>query len=266
MAEQPDNHSSMLFCLGVLAGVICAVYGMVAASGQSNDSVISSTDAATLISGFGGAALGGGVAWLLARQTALEAAQRDQQQHKRDQRAKGVQLFLKFSMIVSDLAGTRVSIEQSLERANRLGLTSQPLWHRIVPIVGSIDHITIEPTDITPLIDAREYELVAQIIEVSMQHKMISQSLQKYAELHAAAEVILGPAQEYGEGGLYTGLTQESVDRLRPVAIKLESLIKEIRMRLEIWIPQANSSMAAIGPAMQKHLGDMSFPIVDMGK
>ncbi|RWY91846.1 hypothetical protein EHI44_02075 [Rhizobium leguminosarum] len=265
MAERPDDHSSMLFCLGVLAGVICAVYGMAAANGQSGASVLSSADAATLISGFGGAALGGGVSWFLGRQAAHEAASRDQQQHKRDQRAQGIQLFLKFSMIASDLAGTKVSINQSLERANALGLTSQALWQRIVPIVGSLDHVTIEPTDMTPLIDAREYDLVAQIIEVAMQHKMISQSLEKYTELHAAAEAILGPAQEYGEGGLYTGLTQDGIDRLRPVATKLEALINQIRLRLEILIPQANNAMAAIGPAMQKYLNDISFPIVDLG-
>lgn len=258
MEHQPSpEHASMIFCMGVLGGVVFTIWGLSAKFG--GPTTLNTTDVATLIAGFGGAALGGGISWLMARQTSREAKERDQASRNDQQRARGLHLLLKYSMIVTDLHAMLNAVQTSLENANKAGIGHLPLWNRVGVVVGSME-FSLDPTDLVPLMDAREYELIATITETFMQHQTLVQSTKMYAELRSEVERLIGSAKQGAGATVYAARNEELNDKVRLYEHKLESLISATIRRLDEWAPKSRSTLFALGPALQKHLGDAGFP------
>ncbi|MBZ9815272.1 hypothetical protein [Mesorhizobium sp. CA7] len=229
------------------------------------DKVVSVSESATLASGFGGAVLGSGisafVSFVLARQTSREALERNESARLAEQEASALRLMVKASLVLSDITAIQKVIDQSLSEANDRGLTSEPFWKRVLPIVGSYQIYDVDAAELTPLIAAKNNELMHNAVTLFMQHRNLVESVKVYSEKRELVKSIV-TRHKVEEGGVITsGVTEEELSRLTPLAVELESLIIGIREMLPDLTQIAEAVTFGTGPAMRKFFGNGQFPI-----
>lgn len=212
-----------------------------------------------LASGLGGAVLGsvvgGMISWRLQSQAFARQAQSEASAKTEADRASTVRIMLGASLVLNDAIGTRDAIYSSLQKANEVGLSSQPLWHRVVPILGKPFENPISLDDLAPLITAREYDVVSRVVEMHMQHRVISQSLQVYSEKRTALNAMMPSRMvDRGSGLLSWEGNDEDTARLAPFTTELESLATILKDRVENFVPFAKKLNDDIG-----HVGEQLY-------
>ena len=114
---------------------------------------------ATLLSGFGGALIGAIVSaivsFILAKQTASETLRRDEASRDAGEAAFPLRLMVKASLVLSEVVSVSRSINESLSEASDRNLTDQPLWRRVLPIIGLGERYSVEAAELAPLMAAR---------------------------------------------------------------------------------------------------------------
>ncbi|BAV45733.1 hypothetical protein MesoLj113a_41810 [Mesorhizobium sp. 113-1-2] len=223
------------------------------------------SDHATLLAGFGGAVIGSVlsalVSFILAKQASAETLLRDFEARLAEQKSYVLRLMVKASVVLSDLVAIRKAIDESLSNANDRNLTAEPLWKRVLPIVGSYQTFDIDAAELSPLIAAKDNALMQASVTLFMQHRNLIEAVRVYADLRGRVKEIVVHHFGSSEGVLTSGLTQEQMSKLMPLEIELESLIKTIRAMLTDLIPLAEKVTFEIGPAMQKFFGSQDFPV-----
>ncbi|MEQ8306677.1 MAG: hypothetical protein RIA09_08965 [Hoeflea sp.] len=220
---------------------------------------------ATLVSGFGGALLGavvgGMISWVLARQSAANTARRDKEARNQEQKAHALRLMVKASLVLSDVVAIKNSIDQSLSEANEKGLSHYPFWRRVLPIVSSYQTYPIEASELAPLMEAKANEIVYAATDMLMKHSILVAALERYSEKRGELKKIMKRHTATEDGVLTSALTEDEVAEMAPYEIELESLIKEVRSRLEPIQNLTEKVTYGIGPAIQTHYGDKEFPV-----
>lgn len=168
------------------------------------------------------------------------------------------------SIILSDVAGTITSINSSLEGANARGLTSHPLWQRVVPIVGTYSAEPLDLDMLSPFLAAREYELVGQYVEMSMKHQVLGESVKTYYTLRTQMDDSMPRTAVAKSGALYSNLTSEELSKMLPLSTRLEALITSVRSQASELHTLAKIVNTAIGPAARKYFKDKSFPHLEV--
>lgn len=216
--SQPE-HSSMIFCLGVLGGTMGTIYA-VAAAGPSNSSILSSTDAATLLSGFGGAVIGGGISWLLARQTAREAQEKHERQRRDDEFAVATAASLKLVSITNGLYTLSNNFKRDL--AARPGLKPH---EAIRPIAGMIKHTgPFLASDFPSLFKAGRGDLANRALQLEPRYRAIMAAIERYNEHHLALQGMWAPYRGTGpERGKAMRITGSEM-QLSPIVLKMDVL------------------------------------------
>jgi len=106
---------------GAVFGLQAALFFLPETSGESSG--FSVADIAVLISGFGGgvlgAAAGGLIAWLLARQSSKAVERRDAESRSDQIRVNGRRLLIKVSLIHSDIVALAAAASGNLSAAAR---------------------------------------------------------------------------------------------------------------------------------------------------
>lgn len=226
---------------------------------------MTSADWAALAAGFGGALLGSGisayVSWLLLRETSKETLKRDKEARDREIQSHATSLMMKASLLLSDVVAVQRSIDESLSEANALGLTSKPLWQRVLPMVGAEKHITLEPLELGALIEAGANDLVYEATDLFQLHPVLVQGIILYNSKRSEVRAISDMNEDAGGGVLNTALTASQVGKLAPLSVELESLIKQIREMLPVVQKKAEAVTYGIGPAMRTRY-QSSFPIL----
>ncbi|MFA6154716.1 hypothetical protein [Mesorhizobium sp.] len=229
------------------------------------DHLAATPEYATLLSGFGGAILGSvisaWVAFVLAKQTAADAHEREVGASVATQKSYVVRLMVKASLVLSDVNAIKRSIEESLSEANELGLTDQPLWKRVLPMVGRSQTFDIDPAELSPIMAAKDNELMQSTVTLFLQHRNLVEAVRMYSELRVSVKQILRSHHLASHDGVITtALTQEQAAELLPYEVELDSLLKNIRENLPTLIKMAEQVTFGIGPAMRKFLGDDGIP------
>lgn len=135
--QSPSLQNSFveLSAFFIFGGVVGGIGGTLYAAQTA-----SSSEYVTLLSGFGGAVVGAAVSavvsLLVAKQSANETLRRDLQTRAKDQQALALNLMIKSSLILSDIASIQQAIDESFSTANEHRLTHLPTWQRVLPIIG----------------------------------------------------------------------------------------------------------------------------------
>ncbi|UVK53338.1 hypothetical protein DBIPINDM_006821 [Mesorhizobium sp. AR02] len=229
------------------------------------DRIASTAEYATLLSGFGGAVLGSGmsafVALVLARQTSKETLDRDIRARNAEQQSYALRLMVKASLILSDVVAIQRSIDSSLSDANDRNLTSQPLWKRILPIVGSYQLYDVDAAELSPLIAAKNSGLMQSAVTLFMQHRNLIEVVKVYSEKRDLVKSYITHHITAADGVITSGLTEADVSRLAPLEMELESLAKGIREMIPNLISLGEQVTYGIGPAMRKFYENSEFPV-----
>lgn len=242
---------------GALAGSLLTLFFLEKFSATS--------DHATLLAGFGGAVLGSGmsavVSFILAKQTSAETLRRDSEVRRAEQKSYVLRLMVKSSMVLSDVVAIQKTIDQSLSNANDRNLTGEPLWKRVLPMIGSHQTFDIDPAELSPLIAAKDNDLMQASVTLFMQHHNLIEAIKVYAEKRDKVKNIVTTHFEEDRGVITSGLTQAQASALLPLEVELESIITQIRSMLLDLNHIAEKVTYGLGPAMRKYLGDDSIPI-----
>ncbi|MER9939029.1 hypothetical protein [Mesorhizobium sp. M0011] len=229
------------------------------------DRIASTAEYATLLSGFGGAVLGSGmsafVALVLARQTAKETLDRDIGARNAEQQSYALRLMVKASLILSDVVAIQRTIESSLSDANDRHLTSLPLWKRILPIVGSYQLYDVDAAELSPLIAAKDSDLMQSAVTLFMQHRNLVEAVKVYSEKRDLVKGHITHHIASADGVITSDLTKEEVSRLAPLEMELESLVKNIRSMIPDLVTLGEQVTYGVGPAMRKFYADDEFPV-----
>ncbi|TPM34457.1 hypothetical protein [Mesorhizobium sp. B2-3-5] len=234
------------------------------------DKVASIAEYATLLAGFGGAVLGSVisafVAFLLAKQTSRETLERDEHARVAEQQSYALRLMVKSSLILSDVVALKKLIDESLSNANDRGLTGLPLWKRVLPIVGSYQLYDVDAAELSPLIAAKDSDLMQTAVTLFMQHRNLVEVVRLYSEKRDGVKDIIKNHLAVEEGVITSGLTKEEHSRMVPLEIELESLIKSIRVMVSDLTEMGEKVTFGIGPAMRKFFGTDDFPVFEKEK
>jgi hypothetical protein len=192
-------------------------------------------DIAVLIGGIGGgvvgAIVGGAIAWILAHQAAVESRRRDEEERQQAMKSRALRLMVKASLILTDVVGTMQTIDDSLSAANERGLALGPMWQRVMPIVGQQKAFDVDADELAPLIQAKEYALFQEAVDLVMQHQAFVQAVAEYSLKRQALKDHM-PAPVAVSGGLVTSpMTAEDMARLAPRTLELARLIHEVAWR-----------------------------------
>ena len=112
--------------------------------------------------------------------------------------------------------------------------------------------------------EAKEYDLLNEIIELGMKHAKVCDAFNTYSQLrlelkdHMPNNVVAGPV-------VSSTLTKEEHGRIAARFLELESLLASVERLLPEYIEKARSVCSRIGPAARKYLDDSNFPLLREG-
>lgn len=206
-----------------------------------------------------GGAISATVAFILAKQSNAAIEARDLRQRKRTKKSALLNLQTRASILASDVASTMRTIDSMLAAANAEGRTGWPKHARITSIVGSFESVSFPIEELEPLVEAKEFDLIHGLVEVSMRHKEFSAAISTYSRMRLDLKDKVTISSAAGHV-LSAELSKAQLQQLQPYLIELETLIDQaISMGRDIE-KQAKSLVERIGPAARKFLADVTFP------
>jgi hypothetical protein len=217
-----------------------------------NASVI--TDFITLLAGLGGAVLGS-----LVTGRVWESHARNAKREK--QKAELFKVVIKTSLIQSDFVNLKREIDESIKNANANGLVEMPNWTKVQSDPGNFEQISVSPDDLVSFMEAKEYNLLSDMVELGMKHARICDAFNTYSQQrlelkdHMPQNSVSGPV-------VSSSLTEQDRLRLAPRFLELDSLLTSIEKLLPEYIEKARSVTNRIGPAARKYLNDPNFPLL----
>ena len=255
------EHNSKLF-LETICGLIFAVaiiFIPAVLTGSFNNSALLlnasvATNFITLLAGLGGAVLGS-----LVTGRVWEAHARNAKKEK--QRAELFKVVITTSLIQSDFVNLKREIDESIKSANANGLADMPNWTKVQSNPGNFERISVSPDDLVSFMEAKEHNLLSDIIELGMKHARLCDAFNTYSQQrlelkdHMPKNSVSGPV-------VSSSLTKEDRLRLAPRFLELDSLLTSIEKLLPEYIERARSVTNRIGPAARKYLNDPNFPLL----
>jgi len=208
-----------------------------------------------------GGAISATVAFVLAKQSNAAIEARELKQRKRNQKSALLRLQTRASILASDVASTMRVIDNMLAEANAAGRTGWPKHARITSIVGSFETIEFPIEELEPLVEAKEFDLVHGLVEISMRHKEFSTAISTYSRMRLDLKDKVTISSASGHV-LSAELSKAQLQQLQPYLIELETLIDQAMSMGRDIEKRANSLVEQIGPAARKFLTDNTFPNV----
>jgi hypothetical protein len=212
------------------------------------------TNLITLLAGLGGAILGSWVSGFITRQHAnTEKSDR--------QKTEFFKLMIKCSQIQSDFTNLLQGFNESITVADSNGLANMPKWAKIQSNPDDFDKIEVSPDDLVCLFEAREYNLLSDIVELEMKHVRLFGAFNTYSRMRMELKDHM-PISDANGPVVGANLTEEDALRLRPRLLELSSLLESIFDLLPRYVDESKSISEKLGPAARKYFGDPKFPIL----
>jgi hypothetical protein len=212
------------------------------------------TNLITLLAGLGGAILGSWVSGRIARSHAgAEKTNR--------QKTEFFKVMIKCSLIQSDFANLKRELDDAVVTADKNGLANQPKWTKVQSNPDEFEKIEITPDDLVCLFEAREFDLLSDLVALGMKHSRLIGAFNTYSRLrlemkdHMPKSDVNGPVV----GSL---LTNEDLLRLQPRFLELSSLLESIDQLLPKYIQESTLLSEKLGPAAREYFEDKEFPIL----
>lgn len=208
--------------------------------------------------------VGAGIAIFVARATAKREAKFEVSRQVRLEKVQWYTLMHKAAIVASDLDSIGAWVAGSLERANSIGLTGERLWQRLSGLAGVSTTVQIDPAEFVPLIEAREYDLIATFNELVAQHAVMASSVEYYTERRSALADRIKRSKSFSGSLLLSALSTEDQEALEPHMAELDTLAAQIRDRIPPLVCRINKLVEDLGPAGQKYFGDPDFRTMKM--
>ncbi|MEP6828281.1 MAG: hypothetical protein ABJA10_09430 [Aestuariivirga sp.] len=208
----------------------------------------------TILVGFGGAIVGACVSGHVAKQQLKEAK-------TQQQKAEFFKLMIRLSLVQTDFVNLKRSIDESIAEANAHGMNEMQTWAKVQGNAGDLDRISFSPDELTCLFEARQFDLITEIIGLGLKHTRLFDAFNTYSRLRVELKNHM-PNDEVDGSFIGSNLTAADRQRLQPRFLELASLIDSILDLLPDYIEESTKVSSSIGPAARKYFGDNNFPVI----
>lgn len=219
---------------------------------MDNSTII--TNFITLLAGLGGAILGSWVSGRIARNYA------DTEKTNR-QKTEFFKVMIKCSLIQSDFTNLKHELDEAVVMADKNGLANQPKWAKVQSNPDEFEKIEITPDDLVCLFEAREFELLSDLVAIGMKHSRITGAFNTYSRLRLEMKDHM-PKNDVKGSVVGSNLTKEDFIRLQPRFLELSSLLESIDQLLPRYVEESMLLSEKLGPAARKYFKDPKFPVL----
>lgn len=213
--------------------------------------------AATLMAGFGGAALGamvGGVVdYLLTRRA-----------HRIESLKYGHALLSQLLRIERQSANVVRTFAESFTDAEASGVVGE-IWQKFAPFAPP-EPIRLEEKHYSPLIELKGYELHRAVMCIADEELILNASLRRIIEQKSALDQSVGNVKRL-QPGLYHGRFETSdLKKASLFQATLPDFIEQVLVRYVQHQGQARQSCHDLCILMRSHFGKDKFPLVRFGE
>lgn len=192
---------------------------------------LKSADVATLLSGFGGAALGGIVSWVLAKEAGRETLARDLAQRRAEEKASALSVMLKTQQIANGLHTMRKYLYGCRVEANENRVLDRPMWETTKPIISPTpSRLSYASSEFKPLIAAKRADLIDRCNLLALRYEVDETILNDYSSRREAFHEFVAPYSELSswEGRITTTVPPELRNQFILKARGLEEIIRSL--------------------------------------
>lgn len=260
-------HEFYVFAVGMLAAVILLALA-IAVTGLDIFGWIGSlskADFATLLSGFGGAALGGMVSWLLAKEAGRETLARDEAQRRANERAMALAIILKTQQIANGLFTLKKYFYKSRQRANEAQRLARPMWETTKPVISPTpSRLRYDPAEFAPLIAAKRTDLVDRCNILALRYEVDETIITDYSVRRSAFHDLMGPYSELsGPDGLVTTSVPAAMkNQFLMKGQELEDIIRQLYGNVVEDSREAQALCEELTSAFRKHFGEDVYALI----
>lgn len=213
------------------------------------------SDWVALASGALGAILGGLISWLTTWALARQAAK---QNAKEMGKSRGLRTLTKLSLAANE---TR-AVVQFFDGCLKGSKPGEMKWPRVHAHPGNYEPFPIEPDDLLVFVEAKEYDLYINVIQVFQEHRTLCEGMNAYMQLRNEMTRDL-PIDAIKNEIVVSDLTKIAPSN-RHKMMQLESLLNSMIDSLPAQWQRASDTIATLTPALRKHLNDSSIPFMKM--
>nr|WP_314259243.1 hypothetical protein [uncultured Devosia sp.] len=212
----------------------------------------------SLVSVVIGALISALVSYHIQERANRHSEKREEQARKADQRGQLLNALFRAMYVHADVNSVVVGIAESHLRAKAAQLKSQNQWTRIAPIVGRGTAQPIIASELAPLVDAKEFDLIARYCELLMGHSALLQAQELYERDWLELSAML-PATRTSAGMLQTGLSADEERVFQPRFTRLNGLAVSLEESSATQLKLATAIVRDLGTAGQDLFGE-GFP------
>ncbi|NKK91193.1 hypothetical protein BAE36_06205 [Rhizobium leguminosarum bv. trifolii] len=179
-------------------------------------------------------------------------------EHRKQRKSEAIAVALKATLINNSFSHLLHHIKSADNKAK--GTTPRvkfDLWTRIPLLSGKLEPIAIEPNELLVFIEAREYELVQELLTLTMRHKSMCDAFNDFADrkIELRSRVTEGTVN----GEIVSHSTPLDVTS-QIIVMELNTLTKSITDLLPLFRRESAILCKKLTPALRKHLRDKSVP------
>jgi hypothetical protein len=218
------------------------------------------SDGSTLLSGFGGALIGGAVSLVLARQASRETLSRDAATRRAEEQASALTVLLTAAEMLTYATTFLRHFKPALDAP-----PSEKMWSRVLPMaVPARSHSGFAEHDLVPLVRAKAAPLVTRCYQLETDVSALEESFAQYRELRtvwdeaAAAHTKIG---QYGQSTTeFPPGEQSRIADFR--SFMMESLVRQTVLATPRTVVDAFNLCNDLNDAFRRYLGaDLGFKV-----
>lgn len=254
------------FAFGAISAVIMIAMGVAVTDDRISLGIdsLSKADFATLVSGFGGAALGGVISWMLAREAGRETLARDAAQRQANEKAMALAVILKAQHIANGLTTLRNHFYKARRKANNSSMLLQPMWRTTKPVLSPTpSRLRFEPAEFAALLTAGRMDLVDRCNLLALRYEVDETVVKDYSRLRAELQEAMLPYSNLaGPGGLVETAVDPAMHSTFAIrGLQLEEIIRSLYASILEDANEAIDLCLALNEAFKKHFGEDVYPL-----
>jgi|HubBroStandDraft_6_1064221.scaffolds.fasta_scaffold86222_3 hypothetical protein len=207
-----------------------------------------------------GAAIGAGIAFLIARQTASENRNAAAVARRESEEAATLRALVKVMKLVNSIAGYHMVNERTLAKIPKQHQQSLEIWITLLPQIGKPQEIHIEPDDLIAFTKSREFSFVTDLLGLCSQYNSMIYGVEAYGIRRDRLMERLTPEMmdRYFEGASWD---DPKLRPLMPEIFAVRDLGDAIRAETKSLYEEALKVQPQFGPIVRKYFDDPHFPI-----
>ncbi|KRB50085.1 hypothetical protein ASE04_16050 [Rhizobium sp. Root708] len=215
-------------------------------------SKISPDNWATYVSGFGGVLLGSALSIIIAAYFA-------HREHRKQRKSEAISVALKATLIHNtfDHLLRHIKACEDVAKGRQLPGQFEP-WAYIQLMAGQLEPVRIEPHELLVFIEARQYDLVHELVTLAMRNKSICDAYNAFAERKTELRSRVKEGEVIGNQVMSHSEAFDTPATI--IRLELKTLAESMVEHLPVYRKEAVNTCHKLTPALRRHFRDKSIP------